>query len=182
MARRKAKLDLYEVLEGGVETKTSPSEVSVPLKKKLWNPYVLLTFVVLFLVVAGLSWWSFEHPKEGVPESVVDTGKPDFSFSKMDQFNVDDLLVYVREGKGKQCILLCSFVLEVEEGKKEVVLGRQEDIRKVMYRTLDEEEKKWLFSSLDRKALKKRLKDNVNALIGVSCVRDVYITKFLMIS
>ncbi|MCX7817074.1 MAG: flagellar basal body-associated FliL family protein [Syntrophales bacterium] len=182
MAKRKAKLDLYEIPESQVEITDSPSKEQISFKEKLWGSYIILSFVVLFLIVAGGSWWYFRNFSENLKERTGVSLEFDNSVPKVEHFSVDDLLVSVKDIRDRQYILSCSFTLEVDDGRRELVLGKLEEIRKIIYQTLDDEKDDLISNTFVRKTLKKKLKDNVNRMIGMSCVRDIYITKFLVIS
>jgi flagellar basal body-associated protein FliL len=183
---QKAQIDILDLplIEGDgvptditVDSEPPLAEVKKKNPKKLYWIASLAIITVVMVVSAGYYTWLHQGGRKTMTP-VVATGTPgQKSFmAVMDDFNVD-----VKDDKGNKRLLSCGFLLEMaphEDGKS--IEGKLE-IRKLIFETLHKRTASDLFRNDEKKEIKKEIMDGVNRLLGAERIKEIYITKYLLL-
>lgn len=91
----------------------------------------------------------------------------------------NDFIFPVSNETGKRRVLLCDIVLELNDGM--TVSGRRQQLRKLLFRTSQSLSHDAADICEMKKQLCDRIKNHVNETVGMDTVREVHITKFLLL-
>jgi flagellar basal body-associated protein FliL len=153
-----------------------PKENNRPHKKLYWIASLAIITVIMATIVGYFFWFHKSEKKATVP--IVATGTPG---QKSDMAVMGDFNVDVKDDKGIIRILSCGFLLEMaphEDGKS---LEARLDIRKLIFETLHKRRVNDLISNIGKKEIKKEITEGVNRLLGAEKVKEIYITKFVLL-
>jgi flagellar basal body-associated protein FliL len=188
--KQKAQIDVLDLplIEGdelaediSLETEQPPLQetksIEKPDRKKLY--LIISLSIIAMIAVLAAGYFVFFQKSETKPAApVAETGKTGEKslVAVMDGFNVD-----VKDDKGTSRILSCGFILEMAPHEDGKALEGRLDIRKFIFETLHKRKVGDLIGSDDKKAIKKEIVAGVNGLLGAEKVKDVYITKFVLL-
>jgi len=185
--KQKAQIDILDLplIEGDAVTEDitvdsepqSPREVKKNTKKRLY--WIISLFIITFVTVISAGYFIWFHKSEKkviVPVAATGTPGQKSFMAVMDGFNVD-----VKDDKGNIRILSCGFLLEMGPHEDVKSLESRLDIRKLIFDTLHKRRVSELISNNEKKAIKKDITEGVNRLLGAEKIKEVYITKFVLL-
>ncbi|MFA6411441.1 MAG: flagellar basal body-associated FliL family protein [Syntrophales bacterium] len=153
------------------------TEVKKKTAKKLYwiGSLAIITFITA--VITGYFIWFHQGGEKNMAPVAATVAPGQKSFmAVMDDFNVD-----VKDDKGNKRLLSCGFLLEMaphEDGKS---LEGKIEIRKLIFDTLHKRTVSDLIRNDEKKEIKKEITDGVNRLLGAEKVKEIYITKYLLL-
>ncbi|MFA5183097.1 MAG: flagellar basal body-associated FliL family protein [Syntrophales bacterium] len=185
--KQKAQIDILDLplIEGNdvpidvtVDIETPPlREAKNTNRNKLYLVVTVAIITIITVAIAGYFIWFQKSEKKPVASVVapVTTGQKSF-VAVMDGFNVD-----VKDDKGVVRLLSCGFILELAPHEDGKALESRLEIRKLIFDILHKRRVGDLIRNDEKKEIKKEITDGVNRLLGAEKVRDIYITKFVLL-
>ncbi|MCX5833947.1 MAG: flagellar basal body-associated FliL family protein [Deltaproteobacteria bacterium] len=133
--------------------------------------------IVLILVVAvsvGL------YLRGSRPDAAGEKGVDTPAAALQSVFSFDNFTIDLKDPQGKYKLLICDVVLELNRPdvmteEKKVV------IRKTIYETARKKSPDLLSSSQAHRVFKRQIISELNNLMGPEAIRDVYVTKFVLL-
>ncbi|MBW2569457.1 MAG: flagellar basal body-associated FliL family protein [Deltaproteobacteria bacterium] len=152
-----------------------------------------LVIACLCIVLLAGSWFVMDQRSEirsqklevGSQKSEVGSQKPEVGSQKSEVRDqgfckegfecFNDFIVYLKDDRGKDRVLICDVVVELNQ--KMELSQKKIELRKNIYNTL---KKLSGFSEIKRE-LKEEIKSSLNKFMDDEIIKDVYFTKFVLL-
>jgi flagellar basal body-associated protein FliL len=133
--------------------------------------------ILLILVVAVSAGLYFKGSR---PDAAREKGADTPAAALQSVFSFDNFTIDLKDPQGKYKLLICDVVLELNRPdmmteEKKVV------IRKTIYETARKKSPDLLSSSQAHRVFKRQISSELNILMGQEAIRDVYVTKFVLL-
>jgi flagellar basal body-associated protein FliL len=133
--------------------------------------------ILLILVVAVSVGLYFKGSR---PDAAREKGADTPAAALQSVFSFDNFTIDLKDPQGKYKLLICDVVLELNRPdvmteEKKVV------IRKTIYDTARKKSPDLLSSSQAHRVFKRQISSELNSLMGHEAIRDVYVTKFVLL-
>ncbi|MFH1081615.1 MAG: flagellar basal body-associated FliL family protein [Pseudomonadota bacterium] len=142
---------------------------------------LILIVTVLFVAIAGGSMWLYHVRGEKAPVSTQHDAQKTVNQTGERVALFDHFIVDVRDKKGNIRIALCDIAVELEHPRAAGAAGEQVEVRNVIYAVLKRETIVDRLLPEGRELIKIQLKNELDRLLGVKTVKNVYITRFEVI-
>ena len=133
---------------------------------------------ILFILVVAVSVGLYlKGPR---PDAARGKGAETPAAALESVFSFDNFTIDLKDPQGKYKLLICDVVLELNRPdmmteEKKVV------IRKTIYETARKKSPDLLSSSQAHRVFKRQISSELNSLMGQEAIRDVYVTKFVLL-
>lgn len=94
---------------------------------------------------------------------------------------LDNFFVEVQDEQGRERILRCNVILDIEGQERRALLTNEVAIRKKIYQVIGRRSAPILFTPEEKKRLKKDIADELNRLLGRNVIKDVYFDQYILL-
>jgi flagellar basal body-associated protein FliL len=190
----KVSLDELDIEEPTPLEEKEPSEKGVELRLTGWRRWRLAVLIAaVFFAVAvlfGISyWWFLGKYKAKRPEakplgkvSAAETvGVSSGDGQRFMGEIVKDILVPLNKEKERQKVLCFDLAFEIEHGKNANFRNNMQVVRNSIYKTVKMSDADFYLEKKGKELLQKRIKSDIETLLGKGIIGNVYFTKFIVL-
>jgi flagellar basal body-associated protein FliL len=185
---KKVTLDTLDIEEASVPgSEEEPGPVKEPEEKPPVRWYRTTRFRVLCAAAVLLSgigisaYWWISPGKKQAPVPVAQRPAPAALAGGGNFEMVNDFLVPLRTGKGRQKVAVFDLAFELHEGRQASFKENRVRIRSSIYQTVHQKTNDAMLGSGSMNALKNEIVAELEHYLGKDSIKKIYFTKYLVL-
>ena len=145
-------------------------------RRHRWQAYGACGIMLMLIVAvsAGLYLWGSRTDAD------VEKGTAPQTAALQRVFPFENFTIDLKDPQGKYKLLICDVVMELNRPDR-MTEEKKTVIRKTIYETARKKSPELLSSSQAHRVFKRQISAELNSLMGREVIRDVYVTKFVLL-